>query len=284
MLSTIQDNLLLISKEIFSSLFEIAKGYIEGIADRLQYLRAAMRKFGVGGFFEALVPSYMQESIRLLIGYLIELGQAIKMIFAILAPVRTEMLSLAIVIAKLLLPTITGITRGLAILIKIMLQSRVATRALAGALMAVSFAMLFFRKAVIARPLLLAIAAVAGAILAIASASATAARWLSILKATFISLFGIETGGILQPITQEVFDLDLDTKIAAISDEMEELEDTTNGAANALKKFIMPFDEVYRIPEKAGAGGLELPDLEDLSELGDLDWDFVGMDAITDKL
>jgi len=285
LLSTIQDNLLLISKGLFSGLFTITKGYIERIADRLQYLRNAMRKFGAGGFFEALVPAHMQDSVRLLIGYLAELGKAIRTISSALAPVIQEMVEITTMIHQLILPSITYLIRGLASFTENALKTRIAARALAGAIMAVAAAIIFFRRAVIAKPFLVGLAAIAGAVLAIASASATAARWLSILKAKFTSLFGFSTSEILQPIAQEVPELDLDTQIAAISDEMEELEDTTTGAANALNKFIMPFDEVYRISEEA-ATGIGIPGLEDLSELGDLDWEIPipEIEAAVDKL
>jgi len=279
--STIKDNMWLIIKDAFQPLYDAVKSYVEKIADRLQYLREAMRKWGVGGFFEALIPPNLREPIREIVAYFIALGKTIKELWIALAPLRKAWLDLWLLGAKLLLPTVVAIIKGLTNFIKIVMQSAIATRALAGAVIGLGLSIVVFRAAL--KPWMAILFAIAGALLAVASASATVSKWLSILKAKFFSLFGIDTSTILQPIEQTTGEVDLDATIAAIGDAYEDLEEDIEGANGALNNFLLSFDEIYRIPEEA-ENKIELPDLGELGDIGTLDYEIPTLEPLEEEI
>jgi len=279
--STIKDNMWLIIKDAFQPLYDAVKSYVEKIADRLQYLREAMRKWGVGGFFEALIPPNLREPIREIVAYFIALGKTIKELWIALEPLRKAWLDLGLLGAKLLLPTVVAIIKGLTNFIKIVMQSAIATRALAGAVIGLGLSIVVFRAAL--KPWMAILFAIAGALLAVASASATVSKWLSILKAKFFSLFGIDTSTILQPIEQTTGEVDLDATIAAIGDAYEDLEEDIEGANGALNNFLLSFDEIYRIPEEA-ENKIELPDLGELGDIGTLDYEIPTLEPLEEEI
>jgi len=282
LMSTIQDNLLLIGRGVLEPIYEIVKDRVGAIADRLQGLRNAMRKYGIGGMFEALVPPRLQEDLRLLVAYLLKLVRTLAETWKVTAPIRREMLNITLLLGNMLLPVLITVKQGILLLGKAMASSQTAARAFAGALMTLTTALLFFKSLIIRQPWLLVLFAIGGALLSIASASATVSRWLDILRAKFLGFFGLDTSKILQPILQETGEVDLDTTIAAIGDAYDDLEEDIEGATEAMKKFILPFDEVYRILEDTDTSQIEFPDIGELEDIGTLDFEIPEVEFMED--
>lgn len=67
MTTTIRDNFLMLSRILTEGLFERYRAFLESFLDRIVYLNDVVMKYGVHGFFQAIIPERMFEPIMHLI-------------------------------------------------------------------------------------------------------------------------------------------------------------------------------------------------------------------------
>ena len=281
--STIQDNLLLITKDVFSGLYETYRRFLQKIVDKLDELREVLVEKGIGGLFEAIIPEKYQEPIRQMIAHLMAFGRALKEIWRAIAPLREALLEVFVRILQIAIPVLTIVANLIAGLTRWIFQSTGVMRNWAIAILTAFTVLNTLRIIVTITNAMKKLMVVMGL------TTAATTKWmiaLTLLVAvlTFILLqipkvkewfdnmfksiakwLGLDTSSILQPLKEiadtelpeDAFDQMADASDLA-ADSLEETEEEMEDVGKAVKdtkkeidKFLMSFDEVYAIPEKA---------------------------------
>jgi tape measure domain-containing protein len=68
MWSTIKDDFLLISEQMFKSPYKSLEGFLRKVRDTMEKARKTIRESGIGGLFESMFPPSLHEPIRVIIG------------------------------------------------------------------------------------------------------------------------------------------------------------------------------------------------------------------------
>ena len=266
LLSTIQDDLSLMAKDLFQGLYDNVQKYLGGVVDRLERLRQAMREGGVGALFRALFSPAMVESIKRFFGYMVGLGQAIRALVSSMMPLITEYRQLFFIVADALLPVITLFIKALATLIGLITQSTMGAKILVGALMGLAIAFRILHIAV--NPVSGILSAIIGILAVVGLTSDWSTKKLGAFGTAVNKAMGIYSSQFLNVVgrAKKVGEEGAEG-IGAVQTEFEDLENAIDSTNEKFKKFIAAFDEVYAIPEKEGPLSLEV-NMGDLGDLG----------------
>ena len=101
MLTTIKDDILLLSEEIGKTPYKIFKNYIKGLRDGLEGARKIVDKSGIGGLFESITPKYLQEPIRLIIASVKSLIISFKISLSLIIPNALKTINNGISVSEL---------------------------------------------------------------------------------------------------------------------------------------------------------------------------------------
>ncbi len=305
LISSIRDYILFLSKDMLAGLFERFREVLTGVREFVKALRETFKVEGFKGVFEILFPPEIRQTIIILISSFQKLGLAIvKLIQAFGPALRTTLEYFARMLTYVLPPLTrlmelisglagralksTGFIRLLVtVLGTLWIATLVAgfvgmlTKAIVGLGIAAGVSKLLHGLAVAIRAVYVALSAhpvaaiitlVAGAIAYLAMTSAWGTRMLDRFQGAIARFFGIKTA--LDAVTTsarvgtnaytdyEMSMEDLIDSFAAFGDEVEETD-------TKIKKFLLSFDEVYRIPDTAGGIGklgFELPEFPEFPE------------------
>ena len=272
LMSTISDNMLLISKDIFTGITEIAQSSITLIADRLEVLRRIIREGGVGALFEEIIPEDLHETLRLVVANLQTIGREIATLFRALGPFIIEFLRLNAVLSSLLLPIFLQITGVISTLLNVISSNTQAVKIFIGVLMGMMIAQTIAKAFHMLNTAMIAVyvtmkiimtsnwigwvGLAIGALAAWALSTEWVQKKLQGLQRTIADIFGFETGSVLQPIIDSEEDiLDIVVGMGDIADGIEDVGSAAEDAAKEVDKILASFDEVYDITEKKAKEG-----------------------------
>lgn len=296
LLNNISDNATMLFSNMFEPLTRIIKSALAELADFLMYLREISEVSGTGGVFEALVPYELQGTLRVLIANILTFAQSIIRAGMAIGTALQPALYGAVELFNKLLPIIIGLINALSSLIVYILSNETVLKSIAATLAAAAAMWVVFRVQALAS------AAIAGVVNVIAAALAGLGRMLTFLVAhpfwamiigfsglavglsggfdslgskidgffkKLTSFNGIDPNKILLPSQKErANDLDKFNKaLDGTSDAMDELGDSTQGAAAKAKSGLLSFDEVFKLKdpdEGNGAGSYDTSGLEEL--------------------
>lgn len=278
-ISTIKDNTLMLLSGSLDGAFEAYRNFLQGVAGVVSNLRATMRKSGVGGLFEALVPQEYHGSIRAILASLAGLWEAAKNLARAFGPLVRGLFDALLLSLTVLLPPLSALARLftslfswvtknipgfrlLAAAIGTLLIATWVTSSLAGlriaiaglliavrasaAVRALGTAIRFFYVAMTSHPIAALITAIAGLMLYWAMQTDTVSKALDNLGYRVMKLMGMDISKMLQPEA-------IQDGASAAEEFWKELDQTGDAAANAGKKmkdFVASFDEVYDLPDK----------------------------------
>lgn len=305
LLSTIEDDMLLISKDVFGGLYKTFQGFLSRITDRLEELRDIVVKSGIGGLFEALVPEQYQEPLRQMIAHMITFGRAVAQLWQALAPLREVLFDVFIRIVGALVPILSLAAQALAKFAHWAFYSNTVLSRLALSLLAAITIMKMFTIVLGIASAISKLAAMIGlastamnkwgliimvvlaALIAIAMSIPRVRKAIQGLWEQLMGFFGLDTSNILKPIeVEDIIDADaLDEQLHVIregtqqvAEDFEDVEDQIKDTQKALKKYLLAFDEVYAIPEKydklaiPDISGVEIPEIPDMMFEPEMEW------------
>ena len=296
--STIQDNFLLIARDVFEPFFDSYREFLTGIRDTLVSLRLTVRQFGIGGLLNEVFGQELADDIRRALILFQSLGRSLRNIFIIIGQIAgifgRQFLRIFVTVLppivrfiELLTTLIVNILRSsravrflvaafatlevLGGVIVILARIAVAIRALTGAVVAgraVAFltrAIRFLYLAITAQPIVAVVTILIGILLKLALSSEFVVNSLRRLGEQIQSFFGVDIGNLLEPNTTAISDFgeSVQDSFGNLADQLEEAEDMVDG-------FLASFDEVYTIPEQLDNAGF---DLENLFPEGTFDLD-----------
>ncbi|MMZ45259.1 hypothetical protein D3C81_323980 [compost metagenome] len=277
MWDTIADDSLFVSQEVFSGWYAGLKGVVKDIRDALEEVRTIMTSSGLGGVLEHFVPPEFQDAIRMIIGAFGQLGDAVKLFMSALQPAIQLLAGWITTALATVLPVITGLAKGFAMIANAAMQAnpwlqylaaaiiglmvaQTAARALmflwsvtrlgaictavAGAVTLLGRSVQFLTLAMTRNPIGAVIMIVAGALLYLATSSKTASAWLDQVMARLGALSGIKVDQILQPVDN--------------SDQlkwMDEYNKSVSGLNDSLKDTGKQIDEAGKKADKTGKKG-----------------------------
>lgn len=310
MVSTIKDNLLLISEAAGASIFKMFAKYIKTVRDSLENLRSLLRTRGLGGMLDGIFPPSVATNIRIIVGALKVLGSAFMTILQTMKPLVEIVGGAFLQALAVCLPIIAQVANFLARLAQVIIYNVPFVRYLAAALMgllianvvAKAFVFLFavlrlgaifgfvaqmvqklavairvLYVALTAHPIVALITVIVGLLLYAAMASGKLEAALNSLMNRFGKMVSIDPSKILQPVVNS----DINKSMEEFNKEFDKLADGTKAVGDEAKKagkkvkdtFLASFDEVYQIPDKLGETNKELEDLGNsfnIPKLGDL--------------
>lgn len=285
LMSTIKDDLLIISEAIFAGPYERVRQFAQGVVTALEKMRATFDRTGLGGLFESLVPPRLQQNVRTIIASLQSLGESFMILWRAIQPVVQVLGEYLVKALSLVLPVIAGIIRGIASFVKSLTSSVPAIRLLIGTIaglliastaaaaiaklavatkllgiaQAVGRAVLFLAKAIqvlyvacAKNPITAIILIVSTALLGLALSSETASKWLDAVIQRLGKLAGLKTEGLLNPTSTKEISDQMNEFNKSLIDSQKDLKGVGKAAADTQKKtdkFLASFDEVYQVPE-----------------------------------
>lgn len=301
MWSTIKDDFLLISEQMFKGPYGALNGFLTKVRDSMEKARSIIKTSGIGGLFESMFPPQIQGSIRAIIGSIKSLAGTVVMLVKAVGPAFMEMTGVIITTFGIILPQVAGIARALATVATYALQVIPPLKYLIAAILGLLVAelaakalMLLWRvtqlgaictavaKAVetlqiaiqglylvcTKNPIVGIVMLIAGALLYLALSSKTVSAWIDNVMGKLSSLAGINTDGILKPSdnAQKATD-EFNKRLNDMQKNLTKVGATAKKAGKAVKdSFNASFDELYQVPEKLG----ETDDaLEGLGEMAD---------------
>jgi tape measure domain-containing protein len=305
MWSTVKDDFLIISEEVFKAPYEALTNMIRNIRDGMESMRQILRTSGVGGLLESLFPKELHTSVRTIIASFQSLMQSIGLLWKAIEPL-IDMISSSLV--RSLAVAISFIASGVRAIvnlvaaamkaspaIKILVQTIIALTVanLAGkALMflwsvvrigavctAVAQAVMFLGRAIqtlyivcTRNPIVGIIALIAAALISLALSSKVVSDWLDNVMNKLSSLAGIDVGKILQPVDTASINEWTGAFNKSLEDMGKNLKGVGKEAADTKKKMkdIMSFDEVYRLEDAADASDELADNFADLNTNLDL--------------
>lgn len=305
LLSTLQDDMLLIARDVFGGLYETFRGFLAGITDRLEELRDIVVKFGVGGLFEALIPEGYQEILRQIIAHLISFGRALSQLWQAIAPVRQLIFDVFIKMMGMIAPILNVAATALAKFAYWAFYSNTILGRLAISLIAAITLMKMFTivlgiaHAISKLAVMVGLASTAmnkwgiiimivlTALIALAMSIPKVRNAIKGLWDQLMNFFGLDTSTLLRPIEIEdvIDEKALDEQLHVISEgtqqvteDLEDVEDQIEDTQKALKKYLLAFDEVYAIPEKypklavPEIGELAIPEIPEMMFEPEMEW------------
>jgi tape measure domain-containing protein len=307
LISSIKDYLLFLGRDLTAGFFENVRGLLTTIRDTLSEARQAFKESGLEGLLLSLFPKDMALSLYQLVYVFKELGRALLQVWQALEPVRHELMQVTITLVKFAASGFATFIRILEAVIRAAMTASPVIRTLTAAIAGISIAwtaaqallglagamatIVRFISSVFAPGVLKAIwviSALVGVLGGILLSFPKVRNFVSNLGATFARVFGIQIPASIGATKAALgggtnYDVDF-------SDIEEGFQDVGDSAADAGKKikdtFLASFDEVYTIPDKldatgGGAGNFEMPDFEDLGDLGGIG---SGLEDLTTKV
>lgn len=231
---------------------------------------AIVRTSGIGGLFEHVVPTELQDDIRLLIANTVQLAQSIGQLFSAFSPFTQALTEMGLLVANLVLPIITMINREIANFSMMLQSSSASVTLFRGAVAGLSILLAIGLMAKIASTGI-ATLRIAGAIvlplLQATKASALFAAAMTTVKAVLagplgipVAIAGITTlvGG-LTLAGQAVSNLtaNMGATVGAIGDDYlqpvyTEATDTTDMYQQSIRESTMATEDLGDATEKAG--------------------------------
>lgn len=289
LMSTIKDNLLLLSRATFLSAFEAIRGSLESMADGLTHLRMVLRNTGIKGLFLELVPPGMRTTVQMVIQGFIGLGTQIKALGRALAPLAQLIGAGFLKALAMILPFLNLLLIGLTRLANAANGSneplRLLIRTLVGlgivsvlaplmvkflgviakfnifslAAMAVTklvTAIKLLSLAMTRNPIIALISVISMVLIGLALSSKTASEWLDNVYKKIAALAGLDVAEILAPEDPNAAADYLANYNSALDGTTGGLDDMTDAAkkAKAAQDNLQSFDEVHVIKDDAGDG------------------------------
>lgn len=287
LLSTIKDNLLIISQTGVASIFDSFKGTLKGIADSLNILRDAMGAAGTRGIFEYLIPPELRQSVLVIWSALSGLVQAVRNLYNALKPTIVALGSVFLRALALLLPIITGLVlwisrlalwigqctplvHALVIAITSLLVSATVTVAISALALAIQALGIAGKIAIVVRvlgvairfliaaftmhPIVALITLLATALVGLALTSSSVSNWLDSVTQKIMNLMGLQATVFENPEQSEGYKKALAKYNAGLEETKKKFKDLAQAAKDSAKKikdtFIASFDEVFAVPDK----------------------------------
>lgn len=113
MWDSIQDNMLMVSQQLFAGPYEALSDLLTKIRDTVDTARGLMTKGGLGAVLEGMVPEGLQDSIRMIGGSLMSLGRTAKQFVAVMKPIAGIMAGAFIHTAAAVLPIVAALARAI---------------------------------------------------------------------------------------------------------------------------------------------------------------------------
>lgn len=290
MVSTIRDDILLISESALKPMFYIAKGAIRVLRDTLDSTRNVLREKGIGGLINATFSESMQTAIRGIIAGLKYLAVAFVYLYRAIAPIVTTSLSAVIKWLGILLPvlgaTAASITKVMALMVEWIPPIRYLGAVLGTLLVVnlVSSGFLFLYKVfrlgaivlfitqafeklrvslialqviLTVNPVYRVVFIIATAIIALLAYFGALDSMINYITPKIANLFGSDLSEVFAPEdnsaiikSMEEFNKALDLTAKGFVD----LGEDADEAGNSVKDgFLASFDEVFTIPKAVGA-------------------------------
>jgi tape measure domain-containing protein len=295
LVSSIKDNLLLVSNTALAPMFEGIRKGLESVDKAVTRLRAAGRAGGAGGIFEAIFPPSVRGEIRTIIGAIRTITSAIGDIAKAVWPIVQVVGGVLVGALAAVLPVLAVVVRGISDLAKWALQCTPVVRGVALAIIALTVASFaskaimgltialraflflttvpaiirgigtairFMMLAFTTNPIVAVITAISIALIGLAMSSKTVSNWLDNVGKKIAGLTGMDTSNVLQPKPDE--DGSLETYINQLKDTTnsygdmgDAAKDAAKDASKANKDFIASFDEVFNMKDdNSGSGGM----------------------------
>lgn len=303
--STVKDNFLLVTREMFSGAYDDLKGTVKGIADQLVAMQAVMAENGLGGLFEFVVPEELQDAIRLIIAGLKSLKDSIGDVFRALKPAFDTAGATIVHFASLVIPIFASVARAIANVAEFVGQLSPPLIKLIGYIMGLGIAAVVaaeigqlvtairnlgivttIAKTVMgagglmkalaglaaAHPVVAGIVAIVGAIIALIMSSDKARQVVHDLWTRLMAFIGIDPSKLWKP-SKVVDDMteQIDKYLEGVSQIGGASEEAAEDSTAAFKKFLAAFDEVFQVPEQLdeGVGAVAAPEIPDMPDLSD---------------
>ena len=293
LISNIKDNALMMAQSITAPLYDSVKEGLEVIYNFMAEARTILDTRGLGGLFEFVVPETFRPTIKAFIANLMNLGTAIKPLLASVWEL-TKAITYGLVQAfNIIGPVIIPMINIFSNLVYMLAANRYATSALAGVLVACASAWFLFKvqaagamiittvasairlcagavwflaTALLAHPIFTILTAIAAALIFVAISSTKAGAAIQAFFSKLTAFAGVDPDKLLLPEQADrAADIEkFNEALDGTSDSMSELAKETNKA----NKSLLSFDEVYKLVDEAGSGGIDTPGIE-LPEMPD---------------
>ena len=303
LINNIRESVAYIGSQIFKPIYDGFSGILKPISEKLNELSTVIRNAGVDGALKYLFPADMYNSIKVFIGLLSQLGQAIFGLLKAISPVGRELIYTFINTFNVAAPVIIMFLNVLSKLISVLTANRAVLQAFISVFMgfvivntvtrmirdfSIGLGVLanittFATKAftllrgamllLVKNPVVAAITLISGALIALIMSSEKGRAAVDRLWVSLARLMGIKNVEIYKPLDPGDLedDLDnffdkLDSNITGVTGGLEDVGDEAGSAGKKVKdKFVASFDELFQVPEK-------------LDEIGN------GMGGITDGM
>jgi hypothetical protein len=291
MLETISDNLLLFSDQAFKPLYNVFRFYVKGVRDFVQDTRKILTTSGIGGVFEAIIPKEIQMELKVVITSVWRLVTAFRYFLKAMKPVAATLAGSVLKSLALILPLLSKLVLGFAkvadyamrtipplkhlitvlvgfLILNLVNKALVVFMGIMRAHSIVTFFTITIQKLAKAfsylylvmtkNPLAAVIILVTTALFALAVYSGKLDAILHSISKQFAILSGINPADILKPIDDEYnesakeFEKNWREMTDGIAEGAEDAED-------ALKDFLLAFDEVFTIPKQLDDAGMNTP-------------------------
>lgn len=306
MLSTIKDDALIISQNMFTPMYNSIKGVVRKIRDAMEELKSTLRSGGIGGMMRSIIPEDALPKVQLFVANIRAIIGAFWQMGVALRPVIAAMGEFLLNAANLFLPIIQAMTQILAFFITVLTSNSQAVRSFVGALMGIFVAAictslllnlgaalrsLFIVKvvtqlivglakaisilsiAIIRNPWIALLGIAAGGFLALAMSSKTVSGALGALGNKISSVFGADPSKVFTPKMKEnTAQTDNFNKSIGVSkDKLDDMGDAAKKAGKKAQDMLMSFDEVFNIKnpdDGADGSGIDAGALNDLGDVG----------------
>jgi tape measure domain-containing protein len=286
LISTIKDDLLIISRYSFADNFERLRQRLEGFVERLNALRQSVKSGGLKAVAANLIPPELRGTLTSIAGSLGVLWDSFRRLLRAIGPVAKATGELLLRALSVLLPIVAAIANvvtrvaeaaskadpliriligsigGLAIAggVSILVTKLVLAIQRLRAAIAASWAVIALKKAfealaivMMRNPWVAILSIIAAALLGLALSSKTASDWLDsvIKKLAMLAGFNIDT--MLQPADPTGVSNALAEYNKALAEMQQDLskvgKEAEKAGDKAKDKFLASFDEVHVIPD-----------------------------------
>ena len=319
LLNNMRESIAYVGSQLFKPLYDSLSGILKPIAEKLNELSTVIRNAGIDGALKYLFPPDMYNSIKVFIGLLSQLGQAIYGLIKAIAPVGRELMYSFINVFNVASPIIIVFLNTLSKLMSVLTANRailqafittfigftiittvtrmirdfsIGLGALANIVNFATKAFTLLRGAMlllVKNPIVAAITLISGALIALVMSSERGRAAIDKLWVSLARLMGIKNVEIYKPLEPGDLEDDLDNffnkldkNITGVEGSTEDMEDALGGASKKAEKFVASFDELFQVPEKLDETGNALGGLTDglFDNLGTGGLDEIGKDLI----
>ena len=319
LLNNIRESIAYVGSQLFKPLYDSLSGILKPIAEKLNELSTVIRNAGIDGALKYLFPPDMYNSIKVFIGLLSQLGQAIYGLIKAIAPVGRELMYSFINVFNVASPIIIVFLNVLSKLMSVLTANRAVLQAFISVFMgfvivntvtrmirdfSIGLGVLanitnFATKAftllrgamllLVKNPIVAAITLISGALIALVMSSERGRAAVDKLWVSLARLMGIKNVEIYKPLDPGDLEDDLDNffdkldkNITGVEGSTEDVEDALGDASKEAKKFVASFDELFQVPDSLDDTSGMLGGLTDglLDGLGDTGLDEIGKELV----